>query len=51
MEKKLQDFTETELKALIYDESVRIQISQKNIEVIQAELVNRTKKNDTPTTD
>lgn len=39
--KELKDYSELELKALVYDEMARIEISQNNIKIANQELQRR----------
>jgi hypothetical protein len=41
MEKKLEDFTDIELKALAYDILAQLQVSQRNLDAINGELSKR----------
>jgi hypothetical protein len=41
MEKKLEDFTDIELKALAYDTLAQLQVSQRNLDTINGELSKR----------
>jgi len=44
MEKKINELTETELKALLYDQIVILERTNNNIKFLQAELENRNKE-------
>ena len=44
MQKGLKDFSEVELKALVYDNIAQIEKNQANIKIINQELANRGKK-------
>ena len=44
MNKKITDLTETELKAIAYDESIKLQMTQNNLRIINEELSRRAKE-------
>jgi hypothetical protein len=46
MNKQLSEYTDTELKAIAYDELQKLQIAQNNIRVINEELSKRAQASD-----
>ena len=48
MEKKLQDLTDVELKALAYDQFAQIQLCQNNLNAINGELARRSQPQPSP---